>query len=245
MSAINTDLKGSFSKMSNNSDIIVSFTHYNGNYNQNTYNEDYASLDDGDNNNFTFVKTCLPKHKKQNVKLHFNKKYVKNHLKKSKFQKVQLNKLFKKNKKHAKILQRANKIINEKNILKNRFIKQLNRTDEVQMLQQHTNTSSNQQDNDSDDDNYDDDYDGNSDWDNHDDDYDSYIPMCNVCDGYFGCSCYHDYDDYNDRYDEEELCNCRIPGCYGDCGVLPCGCIDVCRSYCEERYLEYGSDNEW
>lgn len=26
-------------------------------------------------------------------------------------------------------------------------------------------------------------------------------------------------------------CACGICGCYGDCGVMSCGCIDVCRCY--------------
>jgi len=47
----------------------------------------------------------------------------------------------------------------------------------------------------------------------------------------------HDYYLYNDSpYDEDEFeeigCYCGNSECYGDCGVLRCGCIDVCRGRC-------------
>lgn len=35
----------------------------------------------------------------------------------------------------------------------------------------------------------------------------------------------------------DEICNCGNWSCEKDCGVLSCGCIDICRRRCERRWL--------
>ncbi len=45
-----------------------------------------------------------------------------------------------------------------------------------------------------------------------------------------------DYDDREcDDYDDHRGCYCGNPECGGECGELPCGCIDVCRDRCQTR----------
>jgi hypothetical protein len=41
-----------------------------------------------------------------------------------------------------------------------------------------------------------------------------------------------DHDDHDDDHDYLHYCGDRT--CYGDCGVLSCGCIDTCRRHCED-----------
>ena len=79
--------------------------------------------------------------------------------------------------------------------------------------------------------------------------YDHYVvadkERCPTCAAYISPSdnpCYLDDDDYDEspyhyrfddeREEEERLCPCRARDCPGDCGTLPCGCIDTCRGYC-------------
>lgn len=69
-----------------------------------------------------------------------------------------------------------------------------------------------------------------------DNEYDqSYEDNCDC-----GRNCYN-YDECYHR--NRKPCNCGSTYCDGDCGSLPCGCIDICRRFCEERYLDYGSDD--
>lgn len=54
--------------------------------------------------------------------------------------------------------------------------------------------------------------------------------------GYYGRD---DESEYNPYEDEDERCHCGDEGCAGDCGVLSCGCCDVCRGRCgrDEYYF--------
>jgi len=60
------------------------------------------------------------------------------------------------------------------------------------------------------------------------DDYHDEGP-CEECDGYYECIC-------AEMKEEARLANhrriCGDSRCEGDCGVLDCGCIDVCRGRC-------------
>lgn len=70
--------------------------------------------------------------------------------------------------------------------------------------------------------------------------------LCPGCGGYTHCRChddddYNDYNDYDDRHydnDDEWIHYCGDRDCNGDCGLLACGCIDVCRGRCG-RYDYY------
>ena len=74
--------------------------------------------------------------------------------------------------------------------------------------------------------------------------------QCPTCAAYICPSDNPSYDDdgrYHFRLDvdpdehcgeEEEAfrCVCVVLDCPGDCGTLPCGCIDTCRGRCDHRY---------
>lgn len=54
---------------------------------------------------------------------------------------------------------------------------------------------------------------------------------CPRCEGEDRCRCGE--DDYDEDEDDRHYTHyCGDPDCYGDCGVLRCGCIDVCRGRC-------------
>ena len=58
------------------------------------------------------------------------------------------------------------------------------------------------------------------------------------------CECrLYDRDDDSHSYyddDDEPMCPCRDGGCYGDCGTLSCGCVDVCRGRCDPDGYGFG-----
>lgn len=53
--------------------------------------------------------------------------------------------------------------------------------------------------------------------------------------GYYGRD---DESEYNPYEEEDERCHCGYEGCAGDCGVLSCGCCDVCKGRCGRE--DYG-----
>lgn len=48
----------------------------------------------------------------------------------------------------------------------------------------------------------------------------------------------HD-EDHDDDHEDQYIHYCGNHTCYGDCGVLSCGCIDTCRRHCENDYDDY------
>ena len=45
------------------------------------------------------------------------------------------------------------------------------------------------------------------------------------------------YEDGDSSDEDVFRCVCAWGNCSGDCGTLPCGCIDTCRGRCEARAL--------
>ena len=35
------------------------------------------------------------------------------------------------------------------------------------------------------------------------------------------------------EYNQESICGCDDPVCHNECGILTCGCIDICRGRCD------------